>query len=240
MRTSLTALLPVLLLGAPAASFGETILFSSSDESRIEYGTTGLIYDGLPSFSPLTEEINGVERTSDWEVTPDAFQVFGGFVGLALETDGNGQVVRSTYYYRGLPFEMSFLATNFNTGETRQGQFKAPIVGLIEVVVEERPGPEDDFVQISFELGRGVFDEPLARALKIHPHTAGGRVFDPYLVFGDGGPDSPERRAWEGASDLTIDVAEPASLSLVGVAAVGVIRRARKSRSLSAKRTSDA
>jgi hypothetical protein len=238
MRTSLTALLPVLLLGAPAAASGETILFSSSDESSIEYGMTSLVYHGLPHFLPLRVERDGVLQDSDWDVNFVGYEVLGSFLGKTSETDGSGHVLRSTYYYEGLPFEINFIAENFTTGETRLGSFIAPILGPIEVLVDE--SDIDDSVRISLELGPGLFDESIARALDIRRHTIGGRVFDPFLTFGDGGPNTAQRFAWEGAPELTIEVAEPASLSLVGVAAVGVIRRARKSSSLRAKRTPDA
>jgi hypothetical protein len=87
-------------------------------------------------------------------------------------------------------------------------------------------------VEVFYELGHGLFDESVARALGIRRRTHGGFVFDPHLIEGDGDPTTPERTAAEGAPEFEIDVPEPSLLLMLVAAGAGSLVRRRRSRAV--------
>ena len=141
----------------------------------------------------------------------------------------SGNVIGSDYFYTGGVFEL-FLSIDKN-GQTVYGTLAAPIKKLT-VTAGEADG---DGVTALYELGPGLFDPALAKALGIGRHVTGGTVVSQLLLTSDGnragvGGDhtTPERQAWDGVADITLDVPDPAALALFATAGALSIRRRRR------------
>ena len=219
------AALCLLFVSLPRPSAASAVLLTSSDESRIAFGDWGVEHDGLPFFDFLALFVNGVDRANDWEVGPTTFVGTG---GALLSKSSSGDL--TTYVYDGGTFEMHFDLFNPTTSEQVEGLFTAPIIGPLTVKVHESDEEDADSVEAFYRIGPGLFETNVARALGIGLHTRGGSVDDPYLIFGTGDPTTPERAAWEGAPNVTIDVPEPGSIALLEVAGLGLIVRWRRKR----------
>ena len=83
-----------------------------------------------------------------------------------------------------------------------------------------------------YELGPGLFDEAIAEALGIGRHTTGGKAVSQLILTSNGNRHgvagdhtTPERQAWDGVNDITLNVPEPAALALFATAGALSIRR---------------
>jgi hypothetical protein len=220
------ALVLVLLL-APRAGFASAIIFAASDLGALDYGLLSAIDSGPPLFDPIRVSVDG----GDWRVFRGGGTNYSGesgpLVSLTLTRDAAGAVVESRYAYDGGTFFMTFDLKDTVTGETAIGNFIAPILGLMTVVVRESDLPLDDSAVVSYRLGPGLFDGSVARLLGVSRKTRGGLVSDPWLVEGTGDYTSLTRRLDEGASEVTIEVPEPASLLLFSGAGLALLVRHR-------------
>jgi hypothetical protein len=167
----------------------------------------------------------------DFDFWGSSYQAQGGtLVQQTLNVNGSGDVVGSDYLYDGGTFEIFFdLEKN---GATIQGSFVAPIETLTVSAGEHAGDP----ATASYVLGKGVFDPAIASALGIGLHTRGGESFSQLLLTDDGNRPgvagdhtTPERQAWDGVNDITLDVPEPATFALVALGA-GVWMRRRSGR----------
>ena len=228
MRIAITVLALLALCATPSSA--DTILTLDSENSRIAFGTWGATHEGLSEFG-LGIDVNGVNRATDWSVAEAGFIATTEQLTLhTLETDGGGTVTGSIYQYQGGTFEMNFVLENQVTGATRSGSFVAPIVGMT-LFAGEGADVCCSGVAVFYELGKGLFAASIANALQIRPSTKGGWVDDPFLlIFDELDHTAPDRRAWEGASLVTIDVPEPASLLVFGAAVAGVALKRRRRR----------
>ena len=139
---------------------------------------------------------------------------------------GNGSVVGSQYFYTGGVFEI-FLSIEKN-GQQFTGSFEATIKKLTVTAGET----EDDSVTALYELGPGLFDAAIAEALGIGRHTTGGEAVSQLILTSHGNRagvagdhTTPQRQAWDGVNDITLDVPEPATLALFATAGALSIRR---------------
>jgi len=135
-----------------------------------------------------------------------------------LMTNGAGDVIGSQYVYSGGIFEL-FFALEQN-GSTIFGSFAAPILSLT-VTAGESAG---EGATATYVLGAGLFDQTIAAALGIGRHTSGGSATSLLLLTDNGNRPgiagdhtTPERQAWDGVNDITLDVPEPATLALVAL-----------------------
>lgn len=148
----------------------------------------------------------------------------------SLDVNGSGDVIGSHYFYAGGTFEMTLFLEK--DGQTLIGSFVAPIKTLV-VSAGEGDG---DPAQASYVLGRGLLDKAIAAALGIGRHTTGGEAVSQLILTDDGNRSgvagdhtTPERQAWDGVTDITLNVPEPATLALFGAAtALWVRRRVRR------------
>lgn len=139
---------------------------------------------------------------------------------------GNGSVVGSQYFYTDGVFEI-FLSIEKN-GQQFTGSFEATIKKLTVTAGET----EDDSVMALYELGPGLFDAAIAEALGIGRHTTGGEAVSQLILTSHGNRagvagdhTTPQRQAWDGVNDITLDVPEPATLALFATAGALSIRR---------------
>jgi hypothetical protein len=222
-------ILTVICCALPFAGFAGAVIVTQSDEGALDYGLVQAFDYGPPFFDPVRVSVDG----GDWrEFRTVGFTEFiaesGPLLSLNLTRDASGAVVESRYEYDGGTFYMDFGLKDPITGETAFGQFTAPILGLMTVVVRESNLPLGDSAEISYQLGPGLFDKSIARMLAVARHTGGGAVYDPWLTFGTGDYTSLSRRLDEGAATVEIDVPEPASLLLWGAAGMGMAARRRR------------
>jgi hypothetical protein len=230
MRIAITFLALFFLCARSSAA--DTMLFFTSESSRIDFGESTAELQGLPHFA-LDVVRDGVSVTIDWSVEDAIFDALSGPLShQALYTDGTGAVVASSYFYDPGVFEMDFFLTNDSTGETRSGRFVAPILGM-EVFAEEASNGCCAGVAVFFQLGAGLFDASIADALGVGRRSRGGWVEDPFLlIFDRQDHTTPLRHAGEGSSLVAIDVPEPAALLVlaVGIGAAAARRRRGASR----------
>ena len=141
----------------------------------------------------------------------------------------NGDVIGSDYFYTGGVFEI-FLSIE-KDGQQISGVLAAPIKKLTVAAGET----EDDSVTVLYELGPGLFDPALAQALGIGRHVTGGTAVSKLILTSNGNRPgiagdhtTPERQAWDGVNDVTLNVPEPATLALFATAAALSIKRRRR------------
>lgn len=208
----------------PTASAG-TILEIQCDESRGLYG----IHEARHiwhDFCDLDIEGGASQPSSDWFIRPSWSDRAETFTGLTLETDSNGDVVRSHYSYTGGTFDVQFSMSNDLTGEHIFGGVVLPILSMD---VFSREGPAGHNVQFFATLGPGSLDASVARALGIGRNIVGGTLSDLFLfrpAYIDTDYTAQSREAAEGAPTLRLEVPEP-SLLMLGVLGAAALRRRR-------------
>jgi hypothetical protein len=206
------------------ATFANAIIFTASDEGAMNYGLLQATDIGPPDFFGLS-----VTRDGEQRLFSAVGSIFSGESGpllsLTLTRDASGAVVQSRYEYDGGIFDMHFEVEDLATGEHAIGEFVAPIIGLMTVIVNERDEPRGDSATVSYRLGAGLFDASVAKLLGVRQHTIGGFVTDPHLAFGTGDYTSLHGRLDEGAAMVEIYVPEPASLLLFVASGVVVFVR---------------
>ena len=228
MRIALPLLLAALLF-VPGQAHADSLWFQFLN-SDVEFGIWGAHHDGR-----------------DGEVRPSGGAlVFGAFfdtdlAGPADQTllrDATGKVVQSNYFYPASSFRFEFFRFAF-------GEFTLPLTSYGLYVPESsaglvEPGPYvngDYGGDVYFTLGPGVMDASLARRLGIGRHIVGG-IGGSDMAYGfsaaggcDGGAlgtyVSEERHACDGATWISLEVPEPASLALMAFGVVVLVGRYR-------------
>src|SRR5689334_17297017 len=99
MRIVVAAFLTLVL--APHPTWADAIVFTTSDESSIDYGDWGAEHIGHCCFSGLSVSIDGAEQALDWRNGGTTFGASAGpLLSKTTETVGPGSV-RTTYRYDG-------------------------------------------------------------------------------------------------------------------------------------------
>lgn len=229
IRAGRIGILTLICCTLPLTGFAGAIIVTQSDEGALDYGLLQAFDYGPPFFDAVHVSVDG----GAWRTFPtvgwsEFIAESGPLLSLKLTRDAAGAVLESRYEYDGGTFYMDFGLKDTVTGEKAFGQFVAPILGPMTVVVRESDLPLDDEAEISYQLGPGLFDKSVARLLGVSRHTSGGSVYDPWLIYGTGDYTSLNRRLDEGAATVEIDVPEPAVLFLFGASAFGVLLRSRQ------------
>lgn len=197
--------LAALLLLAPSPAAADQIAFWSYLNSNLTFGSGNAEHSGYD----LVEGIGTFEASS------------GPLVDQTLVTDASGNVIESKYFYAGGTFQADFTYLN---NQPVTGSFVAPIISLEIDVLETQ-----QHAFASYLLGPGLFDASIADALGVRRRTVGGDIFSDMVFFPGAGGDftSPERRAWDGGTFVTINVPEPPMplLAAVGLCAAWAWRR---------------
>ena len=216
----------LLFVTAGTVSAG-TILEIQCDESRGIYDT----HEARHISHPVCDlDVEGApEPSSDWFIRPSWFDIAETFTGLTLETNSNGDVVRSHYSYTGGTFDVEFSMSNDLTGEHIFGDAPLPILSM-DVFSWE--GPAGRHVEFFATLGSGLLDASVARALGIGQNILGGTLSDRFLGrrdLIDTDYTADGREASEGAPTLRLDVPEPSLLMLCFLGAAAMRRRLSRS-----------
>jgi hypothetical protein len=202
------------LLATAGNSSADAILYSEGADADLSYDAFASSYYGAGYYGIEVLDDGALlfhAGFADGEFGADAGPLF----STTVETDTDGNPVKTVYRYGGGLFDMSM---RFDGGPS--GHFEAPIVTLTVTEVEFD-------VMLSLELGPGLFDAEIADFLGIRRRTRGGLVTDNLLSAGVFGPE-PTHFASEGAPTIRIDVPEPSSAVLFCLGAVGLFRRRRR------------
>jgi hypothetical protein len=155
---------------------------------------------------------------SSWDVWNTGYQAVAGELDHQTPAAGG-----TAYVYLGGTFEIFFSMEN--GGDRRTGSFVAPIESL--TVLSGVRGANS--VDLFYELGAGLFDASIADTLGISRRTTGGEARAQLLLMDtDDAPGvrvTPVQQASDGVNDITLEVAEPATLALLAVGAAGLFRR---------------
>jgi hypothetical protein len=201
------------LLFAPAPARAGAILWMEFLDSDLYYGTIDPGHYG-----------NYGDALHLWDPdAPDDVQLWGGFFEATgahlVEHHYDPATQTSTYRYEGGTFDVE-LPLWREDGRSVTGHYRAPILSLL-VTAEDGPG---GYVDPRYVLGPGVFDAPVARLLRIDPHSPGGIAYssmggyvcplpDPECRPSDiaGDYTTEKRHAWDGATWFEIET-EPAEM----------------------------
>ena len=223
MRTA--ALVMSLILFPASRLFAGPIVFMEFLNSDFTFGTVSPNQNGVDLSSLYVDSLEFPVGLGDGTYAAS---------GAALDSQGldlsNGHIIGSHYVYTGGMFEI-FLSVKRN-GQPVAGSFTAPIKKLTVTAGEAA----DDSVTALYELGPGLFDAAIAEALGVGRHTTGGEAVSQLILTSHGNRagvagdhTTPQRQAWDGVNDITLDVPEPATLALFATAAaLSIWRRPRR------------
>jgi hypothetical protein len=208
----IAALLMTLVLIPAPKLFAGPVLSLEFLNSDFTFGTVDPDQAGHDLSSFL---VNGsTPGMSFWDTGYEAQT--GALVQQTLTMNGSGDVISSEYLYTGGTFELFFLLEQ--NGSSILGSFVAPILSLT-VTAGEGAG---EGAVASYVLGAGLFDQAIAAALGIGRHTSGGAASSLLILTDDGNRPgiagdhtTPERQAWDGVNDITLDVPEPPTVALL-------------------------
>jgi hypothetical protein len=218
----IAALLAGLILFPASHLFAGPVVFLEFLNSDVTFGTLSPDQTGY-DLSAL--QVDGTAADVGW--------YFGGYEAIdavfdhqSLLTNGSGDVTGSQYFYTGGTLAITLFLEK--DGASYNGAFVAPIETLVITAGEGDGG----LAFAAYVLGPGLFDEPIAAALGVGRRTTGGQGFSRLLLTDHGNRagvagthTTPERQAWDGVNDITLEVPEPAMLALFTTAAALAVRR---------------
>jgi hypothetical protein len=221
----LAVILAILLL-APRPVTAEKIIFLEFLNSDLTFGQVS------PNQQGWDGDIFWIGDRPDrrqWSIDDGTYQIYGGsLVHHALHADNDGIVRASTYLYGPGTFEAFFHL--HRRDRSISGAFVAPLLSL-QLWAEEGDGGS---ASAHYVLGKGIFDQQLARALGIRQRTTGGDIWSELILTDDGNRSgiagnhsSPTREAWDGVAWVDIQVPEPPITILVSLAlaTAAILRR---------------
>jgi hypothetical protein len=220
----ITAFLVSLILFPSAHVCAAPVVFMEFLNSDFTFGTSSPNQEGYDLGSIYVDSLAFPVGLGDGSYTATGAGFDSQILGLS-----NGSVIGSEYVYTGGGFEL-VLSIEQN-GQQVAGSLAVPIKKLT-VTAGEAAG---DSVTVLYEFGAGLFDAAIAEALGIGRHTTGGTAVSQLILTSHGNRPgvagnhaTPERQAWDGVTDITLNVPEPATLALLATAGALSIGRRRR------------